>query len=141
MNSRIKSYALKLLSKRDYFEEELKQKLLKKGFDKEKIGEVLAYLKQQNLLNDEKLKERFKEKSINKGKSSLKIKQKIYQKTGEFIEISEDEELESAINLLKRSFKKEKTFENVVKFLKNRGFRYSVISKATSKFLNEELWF
>jgi len=106
---------------------------------KKKIGEVLAYLKQQNLLNDEKLKERFKEKSINKGKSSLKIKQKIYQKTGEFIEISEDEELESAINLLKRSFKKEKTFENVVKFLKNRGFRYSVISKATSKFLNEEL--
>lgn len=36
MDSRIKSYALKLLSKRDYFEEELKQKLLKKGFDKEK---------------------------------------------------------------------------------------------------------
>ncbi|MBX0310708.1 MAG: RecX family transcriptional regulator, partial [Sulfurihydrogenibium sp.] len=97
------------------------------------------YLKQQNLLNDEKLKERLKEKSINKGESSLKIKQKIYQKTGEFIEISEDEELESAINLLKRSFKKEKTFENVVKFLKNRGFRYSVISKATNKFLNEEL--
>jgi SOS response regulatory protein OraA/RecX len=29
----------------------------------------------------------------------------------------------------------------VVKFLKNRGFRYSVISKATNKFLNEELWF
>jgi regulatory protein len=74
----IKSYALKLLSKRDYFEEELKQKLLKKGFDKEKIEEVLEYLKQQNLLNDEKLKERFKEKSINKGESSLKIKQRIY---------------------------------------------------------------
>ena len=139
MDSRIKSYALKLLSKRDYFEEELKQRLLKKGFDKEKIAEVLAYLKQQNLLNDEKLKERLKEKSINKGESSLKINQKIYQKTGEFIEISEDEELESAINLLKRSFKKEKTFENVVKFLKNRGFRYSVISKVTNKFLNEEL--
>jgi len=66
----IKSYALKLLSKRDHFKEELKQKLLKKGFDKEKIEEVLAYLKQQNLLNDEKLKERLKEKSINKGKSS-----------------------------------------------------------------------
>ncbi|WP_281340809.1 RecX family transcriptional regulator [Sulfurihydrogenibium sp. YO3AOP1] len=103
------------------------------------MEEVLAYLKQQNLLNDEKLKERLKEKSINKGKSSLKINQKIYQKTGEFIEISEDEELEAAINLLKRSFKKEKTFENVVKFLKNRGFRYSVISKVTNKFLNEEL--
>jgi regulatory protein len=139
VNSRTKYYALKLLSKRDYFEEELKQKLLKKGFDKEKIEEVLAYLKQQNLLNDEKLKERLKEKSINKGKSFLKIKQKIYQKTGEFIEISENEELESAINLLKRSFKKEKTFENVVKFLKNRGFRYSIISKAANKFLNEEL--
>ena len=108
MDSRIKSYALKLLSKRDYFEEELKQKLLKKGFDKEKIEEVLAYLKQQNLLNDEKLKERLKEKSINKGKSSLKIKQKIYQKTGEFIEISEDEELESAINLLKGHLKKKR---------------------------------
>jgi SOS response regulatory protein OraA/RecX len=29
----------------------------------------------------------------------------------------------------------------VIKFLKNRGFRYSVISKAANKFLNEELWF
>lgn len=139
MDSRIKSYALKLLSIRDYFEEELRQKLSRKGFDKEKVEEVLAYLKQQNLLNDEKLKERLKEKSITRGKSSIKIKQKIYRKTGETIEISEDEELESALNLLKRSFKKEKTFENVVKFLKNRGFRYSVISKATNKFLNEEL--
>ena len=139
MDSRIKSYALKLLSIRDYFEEELRQKLSRKGFDKEKVEEVLAYLKQQNLLNDEKLKERLKEKSITRGKSSIKIKQKIYRKTGETIEISEDEELESALNLLKRSFKKEKTFENVVKFLKNRGFRYSVIYKATYKFLNEEL--
>jgi len=37
VDSRIKSYALKLLSKRDYFEEELNQKLLKKALIKKKL--------------------------------------------------------------------------------------------------------
>lgn len=130
MDSKIKSYVYKLLSKKDYFEKELTEKLKRKGFKEEDIKEVVEYLKNQGLINDEKLKERYKETAINKGKSFIKLKNQLYQKGITDIDISEQEELQSALNLLKKSFKKEKTYENVVKFLKNRGFRYSVIQQA-----------
>ncbi|WP_297888487.1 regulatory protein RecX [Sulfurihydrogenibium sp.] len=138
MDSKIKSYVYKLLSKKDYFEEELIEKLKRKGFKEEEIVKIIDDLKKQGLINDEKLKERYKELSINKGKSFAKLKNKLYQKGITDIDISEEEELQAALNLLKRSFKKEKTYENVVKFLKNRGFRYSVIKKATEIILKEE---
>ncbi|MCX7759755.1 MAG: RecX family transcriptional regulator [Hydrogenothermaceae bacterium] len=134
----IKSYTYYLLSKKDYFEEELKEKLLKKGFNLNDIQEIINKLKEDGILNDEKLLERYKEKSIQKGESYLKLKKKLYSKGVENLNISFEEELQSALNLLKRSFKKEKNFDNVVKFLKNRGFRYSVIMEAAEKFLKEE---
>ena len=140
MDSNVKSYAYKLLSKKDYFKEELKNKLLRKGFEESQVEEVIKHLESQGLLNDEKLKERYKEIYINKGKSYLKLRNSLYRKGITEVELSEDEELKSALNLLKKSFKKEKTFENVVKFLKNRGFRYSVIKKAIEIMLKEEEW-
>ncbi|WP_245596368.1 regulatory protein RecX [Sulfurihydrogenibium subterraneum] len=138
MDSNVKSYAYKLLSKKDYFKEELKNKLLRKGFEERQVEEVIKHLESQGLLNDEKLKERYKEVYINKGKSYLKLRNSLYRKGITEIDLSEDEELKSALNLLKKSFKKEKTFENMVKFLKNRGFRYSVIKKAIEIMLKEE---
>ena len=140
MDSNVKSYAYKLLSKKDYFKEELKNKLLRKGFEESQVDEVIKHLENQGLLNDQKLKERYKEIYINKGKSYLKLRNSLYRKGITEVELSEDEELNSALNLLKKSFKKEKTFENVVKFLKNRGFRYSVIKKAVEIMLKEEEW-
>lgn len=140
MDSKVKSYAYKLLSKKDYFKEELKNKLLRKGFEESQVDEVIKHLENQGLLNDEKLKERYKEIYINKGKSYLKLRNSLYRKGITEIDLSEDEELNSALNLLKKSFKKEKTFENMVKFLKNRGFRYSVIKKAIEIMLKEEEW-
>lgn len=138
MEYKIKNYVYRLLSKKDYFEKELTEKLRKKGFKEEDIKEVVEDLKQQGLINDEKLKERYKELSINRGESFAKLKNKLYQKGITDINISEEEELQAALNLLKRSFKKEKTYENVVKFLKNRGFRYIVIKEATTRYLKEE---
>lgn len=138
MDSNVKKYAYKLLSRRDYFKEELRNKLLRKGFEEEKVDEVIKHLENQGLLNDEKLKERYKEIYINKGKSFAKLKNSLFRKGITEIDLSEEEELKSALNLLKKSFKKEKTFENMVKFLKNRGFRYSVIKKAIEITLKEE---
>jgi len=138
MDSNIKSYAYKLLTKRDYFEKELIEKLKRKGFEEKDILKVIEDLKQQGLIDDEKLKERYKEIYISKGKSYAKLKTKLYQKGILDVEISEDEELQAALNLLKKSFRKEKTYENVVKFLKNRGFRFVVIQKAAREFLKED---
>jgi len=134
----IKKYAIILLSKRDYFEKELKEKLYKKGYSKEEIENVIKELKEEGYINDEKLLNRYKELSLQKGYSNLKLKKKLYQKTEIIQNLSEEEELLSALNLLEKSFKKEKNFINVVKFLKNRGFSWNTIQKAVKKFLDGE---
>ncbi|GAB6071706.1 regulatory protein RecX [Venenivibrio stagnispumantis] len=134
----IKKYAIILLSKRDYFEKELKEKLYKKGYSKEEIDNVIKELKEEGYINDEKLLNRYKELSLQKGYSTLKLKKKLYQKTEITQNLSEEEELLSALNLLEKSFKKEKNFINVVKFLKNRGFSWNTIQKAVKKFLDGE---
>ncbi|WP_293445795.1 regulatory protein RecX [Persephonella sp.] len=133
-----KSYALKLLSKRDYFEAELRNKLSLKGFSEEEIQKTIEYLKEQKLLDDKKLLERYKEINLQKGKSPLSIKNKLYRKGITDIEFSYEEELKSALHLLRFKYKKEKRYADIVKFLKNRGFSYSVIQEATNKFLDGE---
>ncbi|HHG74792.1 MAG TPA: regulatory protein RecX [Persephonella sp.] len=133
-----KSYALKLLSKRDYFEPELRSKLLLKGFTEEEIQKTIEYLKDQKLLDDRKLLERYKEINLQKGKSPLSIKNKLYRKGITDVEFSFEEELKSALHLLNFKYKKEKNYADIVKFLKNRGFSYSVIQEAVNKFLDGE---
>ncbi len=131
------SYAFKLLAKKDYFEKELRQKLFQKGFSEKDIEETINYLKKEGYINDEKLLNRYKELAIQKGESELKLKSKLFRKGISNINFSYEEELESALYLLRNKFKKEKNYQNIVKFLKNRGFKYSVIQEATAIFLNE----
>ncbi|WP_457627174.1 regulatory protein RecX [Persephonella sp.] len=133
-----KTYALKLLAKRDYFEKELREKLRKKGFPEEDIEQTIVYLKNEKLIDDRKLLERYKELSIQKGKSPASLKAKLYRKGITEVDFSYEEELESALYLLENKYRKEKNYRDVVKFLKNRGFSYSVIQEAVNKFLNGE---
>ncbi|WP_456401218.1 regulatory protein RecX [Persephonella sp.] len=138
MNKEVLRLALKLLSKRDYFSAELKNKLIKKGYSPDEIDTVLSYLKDKGYINDEKLSEYLYQKLKEKGKSSLYIKKKFFSKGVQPPEFSYEDELETAYRLLKEKFKKEKKFDTVVKFLKNRGFSFSVSIDAANKFLEEE---
>jgi len=135
-----KTYALKLLSKRDYFKEELRKKLIQKGFSEGEIAETIKYLEDNEYINDEKLLQRYKEKYSQKGFSYVKLKSKLYSK-GYILddEFSYEEELKSALNRLKK-YKKEKDFYSIVKYLINRGFSYQVAKEATNIFLNEAKW-
>jgi len=135
---KVKSYALKLLSKRDYFEAELRKKLSLKGFNQDEIHKTIEYLKGQKLIDDKKLLERYKQVNLQKGKSPLSIKNKLYRKGITQVDFSYEEELESALYLLRFKYKKEKSYVDIVKFLKNRGFSYSVIQEAANKFLDGE---
>ena len=138
MQNEILKEALKLLSKRDYFSLELKSKLIKKGYSSEEIDPVIEYLKKENYINDEQLKERYKELAIEKGKSKLALKKKLYKKgVSPDINLSYEEEVKSALNLLQRKYKKEKDFISVVKYLTNRGFSYTVAKDAAEEFLKE----
>ncbi|WP_297453567.1 regulatory protein RecX [Persephonella sp.] len=135
---KIKSVAFRLLAKKDYYKQELKQKLLQKGFNENQIEKVLDELEEKGYINDDKLIQRHKELAIQKGKSPLYLRKKLYQKGISQLDFSYEEELEAALNLLRNKYKKQKKFYDVVKFLKNRGFSYSVIQEAANKFLNEE---
>lgn len=134
-----KSYAYYLLGKRDFSEKELKDKLIRRGFSEEEVLEALNELKYEKVIDDKKLLLRLKEKAIEKGESSIKLKKKLLSKGIYNFDLSFEEELTSAINLLNRSYKREKRFEDVVKFLKNRGFKSEVIFTATKIFLEEEI--
>ncbi len=138
MNKKAKMYAFKLLSKRDYFSFELKNKMLSKGFSEDDIEEVIRYLKEEGYIDDKYLKERVKEKNLKKGKGSLYIRKKLYSKSGDDIDISFDEELEAALYALRFKYKKDREYKEIVKFLSYRGFRYEVIQEAIRIFLKEE---
>ena len=135
--SKAKAEVFKLLSRRDYSEKEIREKLLKKGFSEEIVERVVEYLKEEGYINDIELGERLKELAIERGKSKLYLKKKLYQKGISNIEISYDEELKAAVNLLKKKYKKEKDYRKVLKFLINRGFSYGVASEAAKEFIEE----
>ncbi len=135
--NKAKSEAFKLLSRRDYSEREIVQKLLRKGFEQSIVENVVNYLKEEGYINDKKLGERLKEIAIEKGKSNVFLKKKLYSKGICNIELSYSEELESAKNLLRRKYKGDKNFKQIVKFLLNRGFSYGIASEAAKSFLEE----
>jgi len=135
--NKAKLEAFKLLSRRDYSEKEIVQKLLKKGFEKSTIENVVNYLKEEGYIDDKELGERLKEIAIEKGKSNVSLKKKLYSKGICNIELSYSEEIESAKNLLRRKYKGDKNFKQIVKFLLNRGFPYSIASETAKSFLED----
>ncbi|RMD47385.1 MAG: regulatory protein RecX [Aquificota bacterium] len=137
MKKDIKSYAFKLLSKKDYFSSELRYKLIQKGYSEEEIDEVINYLQKEGYINDENLILRYKERAIEKGESPSRLKSKLYRK-GINIEFSYEEEFESAINRIKK-YKGSKDFNSIVKYFINRGFSYSVASEIAKMYLNGEI--
>jgi len=134
----IKSEAFKLLTKKDYFKSELKEKLKKKGFKEADIDNVINYLEKEGYINDESLLERYKQLAIEKGESPLKLKSKLYSKGISNIEFSYDEELQACINRIKK-YNKSRDFQSIIKYLLNRGFSYSVASEVAKKYLNGEI--
>jgi len=128
----------KLLSKKDYFSKELKNKLLEKGYGLDEIESILNYLINEGYINDKNLIERYKERAIEKGESPLKLKSKLFMKTDEEVGFSYEEEYLSAVNRLQK-YKGKKEFKSVLKYLLNRGFSYSISYDITKKFIDEEI--
>ncbi len=69
--------AIKLLSKQDYSEFKLKEKLENLGLDSNEISKAIKKLKDQNLLNEERLKKNLIKKLIYKGFSPEFIQNKL----------------------------------------------------------------
>ncbi|MCL5093914.1 MAG: RecX family transcriptional regulator [Patescibacteria group bacterium] len=136
------------LSRRPHGEEELKEKLLKKGFSLSEINETVKIIKSYGYLNDEEFTEAWikERKQMNpKGKKALfwelkkkKISEDLIKSKLELV--SEDEEVEEISYLLKKKFKNNdfkdrKTLEKAYAYLASRGYDYGTIKKGLKEYL------
>ena len=73
-------FACRLLARRDYFTEELRQKIIAKGANPEEAVETIEKLNKFNYLDDDKVLKKFVAEISAKGKGINYLKQKLYEK-------------------------------------------------------------
>lgn len=125
------------LAKRDFFSEELKKKLLIKGFSEEEIENGFAKWKSRGYLNDEELALRFIEKCKASGYGPDVIKNKLYMRSKDqkllslLREVAFDHK-ESMYKLIAKKYphldiQDQKQKRRVFSFLTRKGFSAEVI--------------
>ena len=73
-------FACRLLAKRDYFTEELRQKIIAKGATAEEAATAIEKLSRFNYLDDSKVLRKYISEISAKGKGINYLKQKLYEK-------------------------------------------------------------
>lgn len=150
----IREKALFLLARRAHSKYELKQKLLQKKFNKDKIDAVLNKIEEEGFLNDLEFAKLFISERIGKGKSGpLKIKNELAAKgikreTIEevmriFFPSEENEEAAFEIaekklrQLRNRNIEAHLIKQKLYSFLISRGFSFEVSKRAAEKILEK----
>lgn len=132
------SFALRLLSRKDRTEAELKERLIKKGFPEEEIKDALNYLKERGFIDDKRFikdvekiaEDRFLGK---KGVEYYLLRKGLKKELLE--EIKDIDEYNIAMRLLKKKsflYEKESTEKKKAKvagLLLRRGFSWDTIDK------------
>ena len=121
-------FACKLLAGRDYFTDEIRQKIIAKGASFEEAAQVIEKLNKFKYLNDKKVLRKYVAEISAKGKGINYLKQKLFEKGCSALISSEnlsefypiDEETEAAKKTLSKlgNCEKEKLFQKLV----SRGF-------------------
>jgi len=102
--------AMRLLTRREHSSQELKQKLIYKGFDSGLVDNLLRDLRQEGLLSDKRFAESYMRSRISRGYGPVRIKQELRQRgtNEEVIEatvVEGDEQwLELARNVRQKKF-------------------------------------
>lgn len=137
MNEALK-VALRLLSKRDRTEAELKEKLRKKGFSEKIIDETVTYLKQKGFIDDSKFILRAIQIAEDKffGKMGLKnylmrkgIDKELLQSLPELDELSIARKLLERKKHLIKDTLNEKKKAKIAGFLLRRGFSWDTVNR------------
>ena len=135
-----------------FVHENIKDKLLKKEFDNKTVNRTLSFLKEYNLIDDEKLvsmyvKDRLRSQGEKKIKYSLMQKgiseELIYR---ELDKISNDDLEDTAYNLALKKYgilrnkenDKYKLYQKLTRYLIGRGYGYDLVSRVVKKIINEE---
>jgi regulatory protein len=152
----IKETSLKLLGRRQHSIRELKLKLIKKKYDKQKIEEVIEFLLDKNLLNDKEFSKRYAEEKILRYNNGVnKTKSELFKKgvdrtiIDEVLSQYEDNPVlidnavknaEKKLRFLKtKNLDKSKLKQRIFSHLMSKGFRIDIIKQAIDNLdLSEE---
>lgn len=132
-------FACRLLAGRDYFTEELRQKILAKGATAEEAAETIEKLNKFKYLDDDKVLKKFVAEISAKGKGINYLKQKLYEKGCAALISSKnldefypfEEETKAAEKALSKLHDTEK--EKLVPKLVSRGFSTAAAIDAVKK--------
>ncbi len=138
-------YTLSILSRKDYTEKQIYDKLLKRDVPENTIKEIVEYLKDMDFLNERRFIENYINYLLQSAKYSLReIKIKIYKKqfSKENSDIadsllSEADELKIAEKIIKKITNR-KSEEQIMIYLSRKGFSYNIVKKAFKNFNEEE---
>ncbi|MBP5590330.1 RecX family transcriptional regulator [bacterium] len=138
-SDRFFDFACRLLARRDYFTEELRQKIIAKGATEEESAAAIEKLNRFNYLDDTKVLRKYVSEIISKGKGINYLKQKLYEKGCSSLLYSLDltefypfgEEVEAAKKALAKLGKCEE--EKLVPKLVSRGFSLPAALDAVKK--------
>jgi len=135
---KVLSKTLNLLSKKNYSEHELREKL--NLYDNQIVEKVITKLKESNLIDDKKYAENIVEKSLKKGKGlyyiinilrKKGIDENIINQIKENFDFGQEYKVvQSLINKIKRK----KGYKSLFLFLKSRGFSTETINKLMEKY-------
>jgi regulatory protein len=142
--SKAKEKALQILNGRHQSENSLREKLYKREYDKIVVDQVINYLKECNLINDEELAESLADTCLNVKKyGRRRIKDYLYKNKikksiidNVFYSIDKEIEEENAIELAKDKIRTKDTkdtnklHQKLYRYLAYRGYEYDVIKKA-----------
>lgn len=153
MENKALAYSLKLLSKKDYSEHEIRQKLITHEFNKIQIDEAISFLKLKSFLDDEKFAYNYYRNHIQRG--TLRIRFEMRRKgvsekiiTQLISNINSNDQLgrakEVALKWLKnKSSKYQESYklkQNLLAKLSRQGFEYEVIMEAIEDLESEGLY-
>ncbi len=139
------SYALTLISKKPYTENQIQEKIYTRFNDKNN-KKVINYLKEINLIDDlEYTKNFIIYKSSNSGKRKIffqckkkGIPKKIFDEAYTTLNIKEKPVIEELIKIKSKTYKKDISYyefkKKIIPFLVNRGFDISDILKVLGKY-------
>ncbi|MDP4088340.1 MAG: recombination regulator RecX [Bacillota bacterium] len=148
-----KNDTLKFIERSYKTEKELRDRLLKKGYDLRTIDKAIDFAKQYDFLDDKRYAEMYmKEKSRSVGRNKLRydlIKKGVEDDIIEEIQdtISEVSEIEGAEILAgkkysvlsKRERDNRKLYEKLLRFLVSRGYTWEVAKSAIKKVMEVEI--
>ena len=127
----LRSKAIFLLSKKDYFSKELKRKLLDKVYVEGEIFSLIEDFTKRGFLNDERLARRYTESLQRRGYGVKVARMRLLLKAGSDFDIEFEENEEELVALIEKKYQKDlpEKKDKVIRALLRRGFSYDLIKK------------